>query len=78
LPRILAQYRSFAGELEATPAPETFNNSGDERGNLSYLAIIKRCAKLLVNAKKKGERVNDETANQRAGKRLGLGKLAPG
>jgi hypothetical protein len=26
--RILAQSRSFAGDLEATPAPETFNNSG--------------------------------------------------
>jgi len=42
--RIVAQHRSFGGELEATPAPETFNNSGNGKGNLSYLAIIKHCA----------------------------------
>jgi len=49
--RIVAQYRSFAGEVEATPAPKTFKNSGNEKGNLSYLAIIKHCAKFFFNAK---------------------------
>jgi len=38
----------FAGELEATPAPETFNNSGNEKGNLSYLAIIEWCGEILL------------------------------
>ena len=76
--RILAQSRSFAGELEVTPAPETFNNSGDEKGNLSYLAISSGASKLQVNTKRKEKKANDETTTQRAGKRLGLGKLAAG
>ena len=54
--RILAQSRSFAGEVEVTPAPETFNNSGDEKGNLSYLAISSGASKLQVNTKRKEKR----------------------
>ena len=54
--RILAQSRSFAGELEVTPVPETFNNSGDEKGNLSYLAISSGASKLQVNTKRKEKR----------------------
>ncbi len=29
--------------------------SGNEKGNLSYLAIIKQCAKFYLNAKKERE-----------------------
>jgi hypothetical protein len=53
---ILAQPPFVVREPKAAPIPERFNNREIKKGNLSYLAMIERCA--TVNAKQERKHSN--------------------
>jgi hypothetical protein len=53
---ILAQSPFFCPSLRLRSFPEC-SQSGNEKGNLSYLAIIKQCARFDFNAKKEREHI---------------------
>jgi hypothetical protein len=75
LPRMLAQSLFVCASPRLRAFPQNLQQSGEQKYNLRYLAINKRCAKLKIQ--KKGKIAN-ETPNQCAGQRLGFGRPAPG
>src|SRR5437773_3971591 len=69
-PHLLVPSRAISIRVpERKVAP--LNNREIRKGNLSYLAIIKRCVRFTLERK---ENIANETRHQRAGKRPGLGK----